>query len=105
MIKKCFKNELNSQFRARSGPIRLDPAIRSDPVNTWTDFSTSKIWTARNKYLSLFIKTLRCLEWLLPLCFLQLLPLYLAFFFFINMIEVSTLITRIIREFMPVNMF
>ena len=36
MIKKCFKNELNSQFRARSGPIRLDPVIRSDPVNTWT---------------------------------------------------------------------
>ena len=36
MIKKCFKNELNSQFRARSGQIRLDPVIRSDPVNTWT---------------------------------------------------------------------
>ena len=40
IIIKCFKNELNSQFRARSGPIRLDPVIRSDPVNTWTDHQT-----------------------------------------------------------------
>ena len=36
--KKCFKNELNSQFRVR-GPILSDPVIRPDPVNTWTGFS------------------------------------------------------------------
>ena len=36
IIIKCFKNELNSQFRARSGPIRSDAVIRSDPVNTRT---------------------------------------------------------------------
>ena len=37
-FKKCFKNELNSQFRARSGPIRSDPVVRPDPVNTRTVF-------------------------------------------------------------------
>ena len=34
--KKCFKNELNSQFRVRSGPILSDPVIRPDLVNTRT---------------------------------------------------------------------
>ena len=36
--KNVLKNELNSQFRARSGPILSDPVIRPDPVNTRTGF-------------------------------------------------------------------
>ena len=37
-----FKNELNSQFRARS-----DPVIRPDAVNTWT------VYRARSAGISL----------------------------------------------------